>query len=408
MSKEIYIKDLRSLIIAKDAKKIAEFLKKNSLTIKDSKILPKNKESVDNVSYWISYWNQRNISRKINLNALYGAVSNVGSKFSDQRIGQSTTLTGRTIAKYMNAKVNEILTGDFAHDGKAIVYFDTDSSYFSINSVLDNLKENGYQETKEAFIEMSDNIAGMINESFPGFTGPAFNVSKANAALIKCGREICAVSGLFPTKKRYAILVYDKEGDRQDKDGALGKIKITGMDIIRADTPPSVQDFLKEVMLKVLSGESETEVVTFIREFRNNFRESSPWELGSPKRVNNLTKYGKKVFLGTKSMVPGHVSAALAWNKLRELNGDNFSSPILDGGKILVCSLKPNPLKVKSVAFPVDEKNLPKWFTSLPFDTSLMEEKLIDNKLDNIIGTLKWNLKISKMSDSFTNLFTLE
>ena len=57
------------------------------------------------------YWDKRQLVKKINLNSLYGAILNPGCRFFDQRIGQSTTLTGRTIAKHMDSFVNEAKIG---------------------------------------------------------------------------------------------------------------------------------------------------------------------------------------------------------------------------------------------------------------------------------------------------------
>jgi DNA polymerase elongation subunit (family B) len=54
------------------------------------------------------YWDKRQLVKKINLNSLYGAILNPGCRFFDQRIGQSTTLTGRAIAKHMDAFENTI------------------------------------------------------------------------------------------------------------------------------------------------------------------------------------------------------------------------------------------------------------------------------------------------------------
>ena len=58
------------------------------------------------------YWDKRQLVKKINLNSLYGAILNPGCRFFDKRIGQSTTLTGRTIVKHMSAEVNKVITGD--------------------------------------------------------------------------------------------------------------------------------------------------------------------------------------------------------------------------------------------------------------------------------------------------------
>ena len=74
-----------------------------------------------------AFWDKRQLVKKINLNSLYGAILNPGCRFFDKRIGQSTTLTGRIIAKHMDAYINECITGEYDHTGPAIIYGDTPS-----------------------------------------------------------------------------------------------------------------------------------------------------------------------------------------------------------------------------------------------------------------------------------------
>ena len=91
-------------------------------------MLKKAKEANNNAE--IEFWDKRQLVKKINLNSLYGAILNPGCRFFDKRIGQSTTLSGRQISKHMAAKINEVITGEYNHVGKAIIYGDTDSAYF--------------------------------------------------------------------------------------------------------------------------------------------------------------------------------------------------------------------------------------------------------------------------------------
>ena len=91
----------------------------------------------------IEYWDKRQLVKKINLNSLYGAILNPGCRFFDKRIGQSTTLTGRQIVKHMSAEVNNCITGEYDHVGKAVIYGDTDSVYFSAWPVLQEDVESG-------------------------------------------------------------------------------------------------------------------------------------------------------------------------------------------------------------------------------------------------------------------------
>jgi DNA polymerase elongation subunit (family B) len=83
-------------------------------------------EGKDDVQF--EYWDKRQLVKKINLNSLYGAILNPGCRFFDKRIGQSTTLVGRSIAKHMDAYVNECITGEYDHSGKSIIYGDSVTS----------------------------------------------------------------------------------------------------------------------------------------------------------------------------------------------------------------------------------------------------------------------------------------
>jgi DNA polymerase elongation subunit (family B) len=353
------------------------------------------------------YWDKRQLVKKINLNSLYGAILNPGCRFFDKRIGQSTTLTGRAIARHMDAYVNECITGKYDHVGETIIYGDTDSCYFSAWPVLKKEVEEGRMTwSKEMAIQLYDSIADQVNASFPGFMETAFHVPREMGEVIKGGREVVASKGLFITKKRYAVMIIDKEGKRQDVAGKPGKVKAMGLDLKRSDTPKVIQEFLSEILDDVLTGATRDEIIAKIREFKYRFKERPGWEKGSPKRVNNLTKYGKEEERLGKANMPGHVRAALNWNNLRRMNGDKYSLQIVDGMKTIVCKLKANPLGWTSIGYPTDEQQLPGWFKELPFDDSEMEATVVDQKIDNLLSVLEWDLASSTNTENtFETLF---
>ena len=365
-------------------------------------------EGTDEVQF--EYWDKRQLVKKINLNSLYGAILNPGCRFFDKRIGQSTTLTGRAIAQHMDAHVNECITGKYDHLGDSIIYGDTDSCYFSAWPVLQKEVAEGRMEfTKETAVQLYDSIAEQVNQSFPGFMEQAFHVPREMGSVIRGGREIVASRGLFITKKRYAVLYYDKEGKRQDVGGKPGKVKAMGLDLKRSDTPKIIQDFLKELLDDVLVGTTKDLIIEKIRKFKTEFKIRPGWEKGSPKRVNNLTMYGAKEAKQGKANMPGHVRAALNWNQMRRINSDNYSMQIVDGMKVIVCKLKDNPLGWTSIAHPTDEMHLPKWFQELPFDDAAMEATVIDGKVDNLLGVLEWDLgAATNTSSTFSSLFDFD
>jgi DNA polymerase elongation subunit (family B) len=352
------------------------------------------------------YWDKRQLVKKINLNSLYGAILNPGCRFFDKRIGQSTTLVGRQIAKHMASKVNEIITGEYNHVGKAIIYGDTDSCYFSAYKTLKKDIDAGkIPWSKETIIMLYDQIGEEVNQTFSKFMEDYFHCPKSRGEVIKAGREIVGSKSLFITKKRYAVLYYDKEGKRADIDGKPGKIKAMGLDLKRSDTPEFIQNFLSDVLEQVLTGATEDQVLDHITEFRTNFKARPGWEKGSPKRANNITEYQKKEEKQGKANMPGHVRASINWNTLKRMYDDKYSMQITDGAKVIVCKLKDNPLGFTSVAYPVDELRLPQWFKDLPFNHDEMEETIIDNKLGNLIGVLNWDIRSTEQTNTFNKLF---
>jgi DNA polymerase elongation subunit (family B) len=354
----------------------------------------------------IEYWDKRQLVKKINLNSLYGAILNPGCRFFDKRIGQSTTLTGRTIVKHMSAEANKVITGVYDHTGEAVIYGDTDSVYFSAWPTLGNEIEAGtIPWDAEKAILLYDQVSEAVDSTFIDMMSRSFHCPKSRADVIAAGREIVARTGLFITKKRYAALVTDLEGYRTDTDGKPGKVKAMGLDLRRSDTPVFMQEFLSELLLMVLTDKPRSDVLERITEFRKEFSARPGWEKGSPKRANKVGHYRRLEEKQGKANMPGHVRASLNWNTLKRMNGDKYSEEIVDGMKVIVCKLKQNPLGYTSVAYPTDELRIPEWFKELPFDDAAMAETIIDNKLDNLIGVLNYPLEDTKSHTTFSSLF---
>ena len=323
-----------------------------------------------------------------------------------------------------------------------ILVHNTDSVYFSITSAMEansHLKElyQDFEVTKESIVQLYDVVADQVNDSFNDFLTENFNVNP-EFAVIAAGRELVGIKALFIKKKRYAVLIYDLEGKRTDVDGP-GKIKAMGLDLKRSDTPKPVQKFLEDLLTQVLTGATEETIIQAIREFKEDFRTWPAWEKGTPKRVNNLSDYLmrlersksfeeynelQKLLIKAKTdrereairkdieklkkiTIPGHVMASINYNKLRKLKHDNYCMPIQDGGKIIVCKLKPNMFNMNSVAYPIDENNLPDWFRDLPFDHEEMEAAIVDKKVANLLSVLGWDLNRAKHNTTFDDLFTL-
>jgi len=363
-----------------------------------------------------AFWDKRQLVKKINLNSLYGAILNPGCRFYDKRIGQSTTLTGRSITKHMAAETNRMLTGEYDYEGDCVIYGDTDSVYFTAVPAL----PEGETLDMDKAIKLYDHISDEVSSTFPNFLKDTFNVPLEAGQVMQAGREVVGRAGLFITKKRYAIQCLDIEGYQPEG----GKLKAMGLDLKRSDTPEFIQDFLEELLVDSLNGLEEDHILQKIVDFKEYFKGLEPWKKGMPKRANNVTMYTMKINQKAKvpenyrlhklesvknekqnNMVPGHVRGSINWNNLKQANSDQYSLPITDGMKVIVCKLKNNPMGYTSVAYPTDELNLPKWFKELPFDEEGMEESVLDKKIENVLGPMGFNLAKTKESKTLQQFF---
>lgn len=411
-------KKLKEIISEGHIKRVVQYMNAHNLMVKDGKAIHRNQKDLKRI---IGFWDKRQLVKKINLNSAYGALLNAGSRFFDQRLGQSTTLSGRTITKHMASKTNEMITGEYDHYGDAIVYGDTDSCYFSAYPTLkDEIKRGEIEWTKEGIIEIYNDLAKAVSNTFPGFLLEKHNVPvKRSTGVIASSRETVSEAGIWMVKKRYAVLMYDKDGIRLDVGGKPGKVKAMGLDLKRADTPKFVQEFLSEILFDALTDKGETVVVDKITSFKEKFEALKPWQQGTPRAVNKLTFYREKEAQHMISKLkqqstggltmPGHVRASLAWNTLKKINMDQHAMQILDGQKVIVCKLREtSENRLTSIAYPVDETHLPDWFTNLPFDNELMMTGIVDKKVKNLLGVLNWDLSRTKKEHAqFASLFDL-
>ena len=116
-----------------------------------------------------AFWDKRQLVKKINLNSLYGAILNPGCRFFDRRIGQSTTLSGRVIARHMDATVNECLTGEYDYVGKTVIYGDsvtgdtmirTDNGQVTIAELYNQCLQHEINSDKEYGIQSDAKVVG--------------------------------------------------------------------------------------------------------------------------------------------------------------------------------------------------------------------------------------------------------
>ena len=349
------------------------------------------------------------LTKKIQLNSCYGALLNKNFRFGRKELGASVTACGRAITTHMMETIHSILQpgvpmrlvkstvadddGTVSHvyaaESDTIIYGDTDSAYFKTHS-----------SNKDDAILVADQTAKETNETFPAFMRNSFACQPGYDDLIKAGREVVAIRGIFQAKKKYILRVIDLEGM------AVDKLKSQGSEIKKADTPKVIQQFLKDLMALLLDGADYPTVEQFVNSKRKLLlgKDGDIFSMGVSKQVNNLDAFyaawtragkpakGKVNINGVPTNVPGHVRAAINYNDQVQQHEEG-PKLIKSGDKVIIFYLKPNPLALKSIAFPGDTYKFPAWFDeNFAVDMKLTEQKMIDSKLDGIFEAMGWEV----------------
>lgn len=144
---------LRQKLAKSDYKGIADIIAENGLVIKGLTIHchPDDKPHCKVQS---AFWKQNQQIRKILLNSLYGALLNAASTFYDVRLGQSVTLTGRSMTKHLASKINEVCGLPYNHTGGVVVYGDSVTGDAMIDVIIDGEQKSiAIEELYDMYIE---------------------------------------------------------------------------------------------------------------------------------------------------------------------------------------------------------------------------------------------------------------
>jgi len=310
---------------------------------------------------------------KIKLNSLYGALCNKYFRFYDLRMGESTTAVSRHILKHQCATANNALTDEYVMDGDAIIYGDTDSTYF-----------NTYANDEKEAIAIADAVCDVVNAAFKPFMQKTFICHPGFDDVIKAGREIVASSGIFVDKKRYILRVINNEGKSVDK------LKVMGLETKKTTLPQHVSNKLNSFVERLLMGDDWLDISERIVEYKQQLTNSVDlMQIGLPKGVNNVEAYTREYDMDGKTRLPGHVAASILYNKCLDDYGDKSSIKITSGMKIKVFYLKTKIGRFKAIAIPTDIERVPSWFIdNFEIDTPAHIIRLVDKPLGNIIGAI--------------------
>lgn len=286
----------------------------------------------------IAMLDAQQMSMKIAINSLYGALGNEGFRYYDPSIAEAVTQSGQLAIQFIAKQVCEFLDKRLGIERglERWLYSDTDSVFISLDDFVDQIT-NGRDIPTSKIVDIIDvfckkEIEPFIQESYARLA----EYMNAYENFMSMKREVIADRALFRAKKNYVMQVHDNEGVRYE----TPKLKMMGIETARSTTPQFVKDALVKTYKIMMNGENR-ELLDTIEAFKLEYMKASIDEISTPRGVNDMDKW-IDASGNYKLRIPYHVKASHEFNRLLKQAGLKDMTPIQNGDKVRIISLLPS------------------------------------------------------------------
>ena len=353
------------------------------------KVDKNDKQEVYRIERDIAINENKQMSIKILLNSLYGALGNKYFRFFDQRIAEGITLSGQLTIRWAEEAINTYLNKVLKTKKDYVLAIDTDSVYVCLNDLVKAVNPSNTIDFLDTVCR--EKLEPVLEEAYKKLYGIMGGIENK----MVMGREVIADRGLWTAKKRYILNVHDNEGVRY----AEPKLKIMGIEAIKSSTPAPCREALKEIF-KVIMHSSESDVQKSIEHFRQYFRTLEPNNIAFPRGITNLTSFQDRNTIYKKG-TPIHARGGILYNKLiDDLSLGKRYNKINNGEKIKFIYLRtPNPIKENVISF-LDY--LPTEFGLNKYiDHETQFQKTFLDPIEPILDAIGWSSKEVSTLDEF-------
>lgn len=343
----------------------------------------------------IDLYDRMQYIRKILINSLYGVLGNRFFNLYNLTNAKTITLSGQNIIKFLSSTIDNNLVNYYYMKNKnekkipkvkLIKLIDTDSSYFS----LKELYEAHNPENKSFMIWTQELENTGLFETF--FSRSMIQYSKQynvdNLILFK--RESIINKMMVLAKKKYVSEILDNEGVIYENP----KLKFTGIEVVRTDTPQFCRDKIDKTIKQLLDSLDKDNLIEYMKKINSAFKKANVDEIAIPKGVSSYTKYANEGSYYVKHGVeypkgcPIHVRASINYNYLNS-KYDLRLEPITNGTKMrFVHTTFKNELRQDVIGFVGD---YPEKFKSLfTVDYDRQWKRSFQSILQRFFDVLNW------------------
>jgi len=334
---------------------------------------------------------------KILQNAMYGTYAKNGWRFTDGFLICSCAITnsGQRLTQESIKFVNNKLNKEIKQEKDHILISDTDSLYIELGDILKHRYKN-LDNKDQKILEIAHEIQDDSNKYLNELSKNLFNVNGKHFFTLK--QEIIASSILVTGKRRYGMFITNKEGVSipPDSEDALD---LKGLEVMKSNMNRLFKSFGENFIKNILFGKPKEELDTSILTFYKSLSTIDPKKLGKPIGISFITKCIKRpptlgeIFSELNINTKEHSKAAIYYNDLLKFKKwDKKYESIIEGDKIYVINLKPNPYNIDAIAIPnntippdIDE------FIKEYIDIEQIFESSILKKLRELYKDLKWD-----------------
>jgi DNA polymerase elongation subunit (family B) len=339
----------------------------------------------------IAKYENLQLTKKIQLNSLYGSLANPGYRFYDYRNSSAITLTGQLAAKWVEQLINKLM-GERYGNKDYVIAVDTDSVYIDCSDFMKGREGESLNDNAD-FLDniMQTIIQPTIDQSLLKLA----ETLNAYEPALEMKREVLANKAIWKAKKMYIMNVLDSERVRYDKP----ELKMMGIEAIRSSTPVACRDAIKETLKLIMTGTND-DVVHYIEKFKKHFWQLPFEDIAFPRGINGIEKYFDPIN-GWAKGTPIHVKGALVYNnEIKKRKLEAKYSLISDKDKVKYCYLyEPNPVFSKVISVP---KVLPKVLGLENYlDRKTQFEKTYLDPMKTILTIISWDWEINQSIEAF-------